>query len=315
MIKIENVSKQYGAKKALDNVCFEIKKGEIVGLLGRNGAGKSTLMNIITGVLTATDGTVLIDGHDILEDDLAAKKHLGYLPELPPVYPTMTVREYLNFVYDLKHCSQAREEHIRKVAEQTDVYKVFDRVIKNLSKGYRQRVGMAQALMGSPEILILDEPTVGLDPQQIVEMRQLILSLAKEHTVVFSSHILAEVQNVCSRVIVINNGHIAADDTPEGLSERFLKKRQLQLRVVGREGEIYKALTQVLGVKSVIKQGQLEPDSFDFLLEYDKRDDIRKSVFQKLASMGLVILKMSENELKLEDIFLELTDNGKGLGN
>ena len=217
MVKVENLVKRYGTNYALNDVSFEIGEGEIVGLLGPNGAGKSTAMNIITGYLSSTSGEVYIDGINMLEDPIKAKKLIGFLPEQPPVYPEMTVMEYLNFVYDLKGCEIDREAHLDEIIQVTKINEVKNRLIKNLSKGNKQRVGIAQALIGDPKVVIFDEPTVGLDPKQIIAVRNLLRTLAKRHTVILSTHILAEVQAVCERVIIINKGKIIADERPKTL--------------------------------------------------------------------------------------------------
>lgn len=221
MIEVTNLSKRYGASKVVNNISFAIKSGEIVGFLGPNGAGKSTTMNMLTGYLSSSSGSAKIAGFDILDDAQDAKKHIGYLPEQPPLYLDMTVKEYLNFVYDLKKTKIPRAAHIAEICSLVKIDDVYKRMIKNLSKGYRQRVGIAQALIGNPDVLILDEPTVGLDPKQIIEIRTLIKKLGSKHTVIISSHILSEVQAVCDRILVINNGTIVADDTPDNLSKKY----------------------------------------------------------------------------------------------
>ena len=218
MIEVKNLSKSYGDKKAVDNISFKANDGEILGFLGPNGAGKSTTMNILTGYLSSTSGEAYINGKEILEDPIAAKKEIGYLPEFPPLYLDMTVKEYLYFVYELKGCKLPRNTHLKEICELVKIDNVYNRIIKNLSKGYKQRVGLAQALVGNPNVLILDEPTVGLDPKQIIEIRTLIRKLGKNHTVILSSHILTEVQAVCDRIVVINQGKIVADDTADNLS-------------------------------------------------------------------------------------------------
>ena len=230
MIKVNNLTKKYGSTVALEDVSFSVKKGEVAGFLGPNGAGKSTTMNIITGYLSSTSGTVTIDGFDILEQPTEAKKKIGYLPEVPPLYPDMTVNEYLDFVYELKGAAQKKEAHFKEICELTGISSVRGRLIRNLSKGYRQRVGIAQTLVGNPPVLILDEPTVGLDPKQIIEVRNLIKKLGQKHTVILSSHILSEVQAVCDRIIVLNNGKLVADSTSESLSDRLTDGHSLIVR-------------------------------------------------------------------------------------
>ena len=221
MIEVRNLTKQYGSKKAVDNISFTVNDGEILGFLGPNGAGKSTTMNMLTGYISSTSGEALINGINILDEPMKAKKEIGYLPELPPLYLDMTVKEYLSFVYDLKKCKIPKQAHLEEICKLVKISDVYNRVIKHLSKGYKQRVGMAQALIGNPKILILDEPTVGLDPKQILDIRNLIKRLGKKHTVILSSHILSEIQAVCDRIVIINQGVIAADDTTENLTKPF----------------------------------------------------------------------------------------------
>ena len=249
MIKVKNLSKKYGSNVALDNVSFTVKSGEIAGFLGPNGAGKTTTMNILTGYLSSTSGTVTIDGFDILEQPTEAKKRLGYLPEVPPLYPDMTVNEYLNFIYELKGATQNKDGHFKEICDLTGISSVRGRLIKNLSKGYRQRVGIAQTLVGNPPVLILDEPTVGLDPKQIIEVRSLIKKLGKKHTVILSSHILSEVQAICDRIIVLNNGKLVADSTSRSLSDRLTDGNSLIVRAVGKATEIQSTLNAVKTVK------------------------------------------------------------------
>lgn len=315
MIEVKNLVKQYGKKKAVDNVTFTVNKGEILGFLGPNGAGKSTTMNIITGYLSATSGTVTINGHEILDDPVNAKKSIGYLPELPPLYLDMTVKDYLDFVYDLNKVKLPRKQHIQEICDLVKITDVYNRLIKNLSKGYRQRVGIAQALIGNPEVLILDEPTVGLDPKQIIEIRNLIKELAKKHTVILSSHILSEVQAVCERVIVINNGKLVADDTPDNLSKDMSTDHTLMIRVEGPEDEIYKTLVKIPNMVSVQSLGEKENGGvFDFSVEAQKGEDIRREIFKRLAARNWPILSMRTNQLSLEDIFLQLTSENKNNG-
>ena len=232
MIEVKNLTKKYGSHTAVKNISFKIDKG-IYGLLGPNGAGKSTTMNIITGCLAATAGTVLVDGHDIFDEPVEAKRRIGYLPEQPPLYLDMTVEEYLSFAYDLKNCKLNKEKHLREICEVVKITDVYHRMLKNLSKGYKQRVGIAQALVGNPPVIIFDEPTIGLDPKQIIEIRNLIRTLGKEHTVILSTHILQEVQAVCDRIVIINKGKIAADDTPENLTAKLSDEHKLIARIDG----------------------------------------------------------------------------------
>ena len=252
MIEVTGLSKRYGTYLAVKNVNFSINRGEVVGFLGPNGAGKSTIMNILTGYLSLTQGTVTVDGFDVVENPEDVKKRIGYLPEIPPLYIDMTVKEYLNFIYDLKKVKFPKRAHIDEVMRLVQIEHVQTRLIKNLSKGYRQRVGFAQALMGNPDVLILDEPTVGLDPKQIIEIRNLIAKLGKNHTIILSSHILSEIQAVCKRVIIINKGEIIADDTPDALSQKLSRDHALTARIVCVEEDMLSALKTIKGVKDVI---------------------------------------------------------------
>ncbi len=310
MIEVKGLVKRYGPKAAVDNVSFTIKRGEILGFLGPNGAGKSTTMNIITGYLSATEGTVTIDGIDVLDDPTAAKKKIGFLPEQPPLYLDMTVKDYLDFVCDLKHVKGDRKAHVEGICKVVKIDNVYNRIIKNLSKGYRQRVGIAQAMIGNPEVLILDEPTVGLDPHQIIEIRNLIKDLGKNHTVILSSHILPEVQAVCDRVIVINKGKLVADDTPDRLSKQLSSDHRLILRVDGPEKDTFNILSRISDVEKVERLGEKEKGTYDFIVEAKAGADIRRAIFVRLAERGYPILSMRSSEMTLEDIFLQLTEEG-----
>lgn len=265
MIEVKDLVKKYGDHVAVDHLSFTIEKGKIYGFLGPNGAGKSTTMNMITGYIASTQGEILIDGHNILEEPEAAKKCIGYLPELPPVYQDMTVREYLKFVAELKSIPKAeREKNIKEVMSTTKLEEVQERLIKNLSKGFKQRVGIAQALLGYPEIIILDEPTVGLDPKQIIEIRDLIKSLGEKHTVILSSHILSEVSAVCDHVLIIDRGKLVASDTPENLSKVMEGANSLELTVKGKEEEIREAMNLVENIQEMIYHESFVPDACDF---------------------------------------------------
>lgn len=308
MIEVSGLSKRYGSFLAVDNVSFSIGKGEIVGFLGPNGAGKSTIMNIITGYLSLTRGKVTVDGFDISEEPEQAKKRIGYLPEIPPLYNDMKVREYLSFIYDLKKVKFPKNAHIEEVERLVKVDNVKNRLIKNLSKGYRQRVGFAAALIGNPDILILDEPTVGLDPKQIIEIRNLISKLGKNHTIILSSHILSEIQAVCKRVIIINRGQIVADDMLSNLSERLSSDKSVTARIVCEEEDMKKALMGIKEVASVESLGSMEKGSYDFLITPENGADIRAAVFKRVTERGKTILNLSDNRLSLERIFLKLTE-------
>ena len=308
MIEVKDLVKRYGNKAAVDHVSFTIRRGEILGFLGPNGAGKSTTMNIITGYLSATEGTVTIDGIDVLDDPVAAKKKIGFLPEQPPLYLDMTVKDYLDFVCNLKGVKPSeRQKQVSEICKVVKIDNVYKRIIKNLSKGYRQRVGIAQAMIGNPEVLILDEPTVGLDPHQIIEIRNLIKDLGKNHTVILSSHILPEVQAVCDRVIVINKGKLVADDTPDRLSKQLSSDHRLLLRIDGPEKDTYSILSKISGVVKVEKLGEKEPGTHDYIVEAQTGVDVRRAIFTRLADRSYPILSMRSSEMTLEDIFLQLT--------
>ena len=307
MIEVNNLTKRYGSHVAVENVSFRVEEGEILGFLGPNGAGKSTTMNIITGYLSATSGNVTIDGFDILESPKEAKSRIGYLPELPPLYLDMTVKEYLNYVYELKKVKMPKGPHIAEICKLVKIKDVYNRLIKNLSKGYRQRVGIAQALIGNPPVLILDEPTVGLDPKQIVEIRALIKLLGKTHTVILSSHILSEVQAICDRVVIISNGHIVVDDTPDNLSFNLSDDHSLSVRIDGPRKLLENELRRIPGVKAITCT--MEHAGYcEFVVEPVIGYDIARPLFELLSSKHWPLLSISSNELTLEDIFLRLTD-------
>ena len=307
MINVTGLSKRYGTHLAVEDVSFSIEKGEVIGFLGPNGAGKSTIMNILTGYLSKTQGKVEIDGFDIVEYPEEAKRRIGYLPEIPPLYMDMKVREYLNFIYDLKKVKFPKKPHIDEILKLVKIDDVEGRLIKNLSKGYRQRVGFAGALIGNPDVLILDEPTVGLDPKQIIEIRNLIGRLGKNHTIILSSHILSEIQAVCKRVIIINKGKIVADDTAENLAYKLSDDKSVLARIAGNENEMLETLKTVKGVKSVASLGQTEQGAFDFVIEPEEGEDIRSAVFDRVVSRGRKLLLLKDNKLSLEQVFLRLT--------
>ena len=308
MINVTGLSKRYGTHLAVSNVGFKIEKGEVIGFLGPNGAGKSTIMNILTGYLSTTQGKVEIDGFDISEHPEEAKRRIGYLPEIPPLYTDMKVREYLNFIYDLKKVKFPKKPHIDEILKLVKIEDVQNRLIKNLSKGYRQRVGFAQALIGNPDVLILDEPTVGLDPKQIIEIRNLISRLGKNHTIILSSHILSEIQAVCKRVIIINNGEIIADDSSENLTNKLSSDHSLVARIACTEKEMLEALSTVNDVKSVTSLGRKEEGTYDFLIEPEDGKDVRSAVFDRVVSRRRVLLSLTSNSASLEQVFLRLTE-------
>lgn len=308
MIEVRNLTKHYGKHVAVDNVSFTIADGEIVGFLGPNGAGKSTTMNIMTGYMASTEGEVIISGHNILDEPEKAKSKIGYLPEQPPLYFDMKVDEYLNFVADIKKVkSSQRKAMIEEIKETVHIKDVSNRLIKNLSKGYKQRVGLAQAMIGNPEIIILDEPTVGLDPKQIIDMRDAIKKLGNKHTVILSSHILSEVSAVCDRVLIINKGKIVASDTPDQLSNNLIQGSKLLSRIKGTEAEIKNAIACFPLIKHVKIVGSKESDTIDVIFEGDDHTDIRESIFSAMAKKNLPVLTQQPLNLSLEEIFLQVT--------
>lgn len=308
MVKIKHLVKQYGNKYAVNDISFKVGDGEIVGFLGPNGAGKSTTMNIITGYLSCTSGEVSIDGYDILDDTNEAKKLIGYLPEQPPLYLDMTVNEYLSFVYDIKRCAFNKEKHMKEITEVTKIDDVRHRIIKNLSKGYRQRVGIAQALIGNPKVVILDEPTIGLDPKQIIEIRNLIRMLGRDHTVILSTHILNEVQATCDRVVIINKGKIVADEKTEDISNIVGGNRRISVKICGPQKDVINAIKKHTGVTYVETMAEHELDSTTYIVESEAGVDIRKSLFNLLAENHWPIIGMEAMGISLEDIFISLVD-------
>ena len=313
MIEVAGLSKKYGSHIAVRGVNFTVNDGEVLGFLGLNGAGKSTIMNIMTGYISMTEGSVTINGYDILLNPAEAKKHIGYLPELPPLYPDMTVEEYLNFMYDLKKVRLPKAPHIAEICTLVKIDDVKGRLIKNLSKGYRQRVGIAQALLGNPDVIILDEPTVGLDPRQIIEIRNLIHHLGRNHTVIVSSHILSEIQSVCDRIIVINKGTIIADGKPDELSRKLSGSSALTLRIKGSSSsdkvDAIKLIGNIKGVSDVTCIGSFEEGTFEYSVYVDEGTDVRAVLLTRLLEQGFTVLNLSQHELDLEEIFLRLTTN------
>ncbi len=306
MVEVKNLTKVYGDIKAVDDISFTVNSGEVLGFLGPNGAGKSTTMNMITGYLSSSSGTVTVDGSEILENPKETKMKIGYLPEIPPLYPDMTVKAYLEFMYDIKKVKLPKEEHIKEVMAIVKILDVQERLIKNLSKGYKQRVGFAQALLGNPPVLILDEPTVGLDPKQIIEFRNLVKGLGKKHTVIFSSHVLSEVSAICDRIVVISNGKIVADAKTDELSTALSGKGQLLLEVEGSASAVSNAINEVYGVKKVSVTGTNR-----YAVDYDNNVDIRKGVFNALVKAQCTILEMKNGGLTLEESFLKLTSENQ----
>ncbi len=308
MIEINNLVKNYGSKFALDDISFKVAKGEIVGFLGPNGAGKSTTMNILTGYLSSTSGEAKVGGIDILENPNEAKKLIGFLPEQPPLYIDMTVEEYLNFVYDIKACKLKRDAHIEEIMKVTKIDDVRHRLIKNLSKGYRQRVGIAQALIGNPPVIIFDEPTVGLDPKQIIEIRNLIRNLGKTHTVILSTHILSEVQSVCDRIIIINEGKIIADEKTESITQAVEDNRRYSVKICGPVREVQNVLSHLPGVISAEQTGERELDSYTYVIESEKGVDIRKPLFYAMSEHNWPVIGLEAIGMNLEEVFIKIME-------
>ena len=304
MIKVRNLTKSYVRNKALDDVSFTLEDGDILGFLGPNGAGKSTTMNIITGYLSSDEGSVEIDGTDIMEEPERAKKKIGYLPEVPPLYNDMTVQKYLEFMFRLKKVRLPMKEHILKICEMVKITDVQDRIIKHLSKGYRQRVGLAQALLGDPPVLILDEPTVGLDPQQIIEIRKLIRELGKEHTIILSSHVLSEVQAVCDKIIIINHGRIAARGLTAEMTRTGDSTQRLNLVIEGKNTAVKALLSRIDGVSDVMDKGECEKGCYEYTVDCKK--DVRRLIFRAIARSDFSILSMSPVGVSLEDTYLDI---------
>ncbi|MFQ6676644.1 MAG: ABC transporter ATP-binding protein [Fidelibacterota bacterium] len=311
MIEVMNLTKRYGTLTAVDRISFTVEKGEILGFLGPNGAGKTTTMRIITGYMPPTEGFAKVAGFDVSDHPMDVKRRIGYLPETPPLYVDMTVNEYLAFCARLKQIPGAQvENRVRQVCERVDVLDVKEKVIKTLSKGYRQRVGLAQALIHDPEVLILDEPTLGLDPIQIREVREMIKSLAGEHTIILSTHILPEVSMTCNRVIIINKGRLIAQDTPEGLTRSMKGTEKLTVVVEGPPGEVTRTVSQIEGIRDIVSSEPAD-GSCTLTLECDFKFPIRKLVSQIVSEKGWSLLEMKVEEATLEDVFVSLMDSGE----
>lgn len=308
LIEVTHLVKKYGKHIAVNDISFNAKEGEILGFLGPNGAGKSTTMNMMTGYLSSTSGSIKINGIDILENPIEAKKNIGYLPEIPPLYLDMTVRDYLVFVAQLKKVKKGEmKEHIDEILQRIELEHVQTRLIKNLSKGYKQRVGLASALIGAPKLLILDEPTVGLDPKQIIEMRTLIKDLSKKHTIILSSHILSEISAICDKIMIINKGSMVAMDSPENLQHLFSHNLRIMIRVRSIDDAFLKALNQLEGVTAVNILDTIEEDTIELAIEADEQTDIREQVFNLCYKTGHPLLMMHSENISLEDIFLKAT--------
>ena len=308
MIKIDHLVKNYGANCAVDDVSFEIAEGEIVGFLGPNGAGKSTTMNILAGYLSSTSGRVSVAGLNVLDEPLEVKRRIGYLPEQPPLYLDMTVEEYLIFVYNLKGCTFNRTKHLEEICEIVKIQDVYHRVIRNLSKGYRQRVGIAQALVGNPPVIIFDEPTVGLDPKQIIEIRNLIRTLGKDHTVILSTHILQEVQAVCDRIIIINKGRVVADERTENINRVVESNRRYRARICGPQREVLAMLKGRPDVLYAEALPERDGDAYHYVLESAPNIDMRKSLFYTLAERNWPLIGLEPLGMSLEDVFISIVD-------
>ena len=316
LIEVKNLTKKYGDHIAVNNLSFEVKQGQIYGFLGPNGAGKSTTMNIMTGYLSATEGEIIINGHSIFDEPEEAKKHIGYLPELPPLYMDMTPIEYLRFVAELKKVPDKDvDQMLDDIMKTVKITEVANRLIKNLSKGYKQRVGLAQALVGYPEVLILDEPTVGLDPKQIIEIRDLIKSLGEKHTVILSSHILSEVSAVCDHVMIIAHGQLVASDSPENLSKIIVAYNTLELTIKGDTDKVKGLLDGIEGIDEIEIHSSLDKDCVDFVIKTANDVDVREVIFKKMSDAGCPILKMALCNMSLEDVFIQLTSDKKWIIN
>ena len=311
MIEVKNITKRYGKAVAVENISFTIEDGEIVGLLGPNGAGKSTTMNILTGFLEQTEGEVIIDGFDTLKKPKKAKKEIGYMPEGVPLYTDLTVKEFVTYMAEIKQAEKkSRKEKVEKIIEQTGLKDVEKKLIKNLSRGYKQRVSMAGALVGEPKILILDEPTVGLDPKQITEIRNLIKELGKTHTVILSSHILSEVSQICNKVVIINKGKIVAVDTPENLENKVNNNNCIYVMVEDTENKVEEIKDKIKGVKKIELVEENKDGTKQYLIEAEKDIDIRKTIFSEFAKENITIFEMKKADTTLEDAFMKLIEGG-----
>ena len=312
MIEVKNVTKKYGNFVAVDNISFNIKEGEIIGLLGPNGAGKSTTMNMITGFIEQTEGEIIIDGYDMLKKPKKAKKEIGYMPEGVPLYTDLTVKEFVSYMAQIKKVDRKiRKEQIEKTIEETGLKDVEKKLIKNLSRGYKQRVSMAGALVGKPKILILDEPTVGLDPKQITEIRELIKKLGKTHTVILSSHILSEVSQICNKVIIINKGKIVAIDTPQNLENAVSKNNNIYVTIEYPENKIETVKDKIEGIKDIKLVATNDDGTKHYCIESEGEKDLRKTIFAEFAKENITIYEMKKQDVTLEDAFIELIEGGK----
>lgn len=312
MIEVKNVTKKYGKSVAIENISFKIADGEIVGLLGPNGAGKSTTMNIITGFIEQNEGEVIVNGYNMIKKPKKAKREIGYMPEGVPLYTDLTVKEFVTYMAELKQVDRkVRKEKVEKIIKETGLKDVEKKLIKNLSRGYKQRVSMAGALVGEPKILILDEPTVGLDPKQITEIRNLIKELGKTHTVILSSHILSEVSQICNKVIIINKGKIVAIDTPENLENKVTNNNAIYITIEAPENKIDKVKTQIKNIKKIELVEEKEDGTKQYMIEADGEVDLRKSIFSEFAKEDITIFEMKKADTTLEEAFMKLIEGGE----
>ena len=310
MIEVKNVTKKYGNFTAVDNITFTVKDGEVVGLLGQNGAGKSTTMNMITGFIEPTEGTIIINGYDIMKKSLKAKKQIGYMPENVPLYPELTVKEFVSYMAELKLVGRKeRKQEVENAIKETGLEEVKNKLIRNLSRGYKQRVSMAGALVGNPEVLILDEPTVGLDPKQIIEIRNLIKNLGKKHTVILSSHILSEISQICERVVILNKGKIVAIDTPENLEEKTKEQNVLFVTVEDKEEKMPNLKEKITDIEKLEMIKDNEDGTKQYKVVSKSEKDVRKALFEILPKEGITIFELKKAETSLEDAFIKLVDN------
>lgn len=311
MIEVKNVTKKYGKAVAVDDISFSIKEGEIVGLLGPNGAGKSTTMNIITGFIEQTEGEVLVDGFDTIKKSKKAKKAIGYMPEGVPLYYDLTVREFVTYMAEIKGVSRKeRKEKVDSILEKTGLKEVEKKLVKNLSRGYKQRVSMAGALVSDPKVLILDEPTVGLDPKQITEIRKLIKELGKNHTIILSSHILSEISQICNKVIIINKGKIVAIDTPENLENKVSKDNSIYVTVEDLDNKINNVKNKINGIKEIKLIEENEDGTKQYKIDVKGDEDLRKTVFAEFAKENITIFEMKKADSTLEEAFMKLIEGG-----
>ena len=311
MIEVKNITKKYGSFTAVDNISFKIEEGEIIGLLGPNGAGKSTTMNMITGYIEPTEGEIKVEGYDISKKPKKAKAQIGYMPEGVPLYSDLTVKEFVTYMAELKKVDRkTRKEKVEKIIEQTGLKDVEKKLTRNLSRGYKQRVSMAGALVGEPKILILDEPTVGLDPKQITEIRELIKELGKTHTIILSSHILSEVSQICNKVIIINKGKIVAIDTPENLEKKVTENNSIYVTVEDIDNKMEKITEKIAEIKEIKLIKENEDGTKQYVLESDKDVDLRKIIFNEFAKENITIFEMKKADTTLEDAFMKLIEGG-----